>query len=97
MITCDGDNDSPSKVEQLLKDLEYREYAGGIARQLQGYLVQVPEQALNALRQYGAVRAIQPERFGDQFLVLDNASLYDQECGLSWDNPAYLDSETTVL
>ena len=94
---CDGDNDSPSKVEQLLKDLEYREYAGGIARQLQGYLVQVPEQALNALRQCGAVRAIQPERFGDQFLVLDNASLYDQECGLSWDNPAYLDSETTVL
>lgn len=94
---CDGDNDSPSQVEQLLQTLEYSDYAGSTARQLQGYLVQVPEQALNALRQYGAVRAIQPERFGDQFLVLDNASLYDQECGLSWDNPAYLDSETTVL
>ncbi|MFL0808598.1 MAG: CRISPR-associated helicase Cas3' [Oceanobacter sp.] len=94
----DNSNGSPGKVEQLLEDLEYREYAGGIARQLQGYLVQVPEQALKALRQYGAVRAIQPERFGDQFLVLNKSfNLYDNECGLSWDDPAYLAAEVTVL
>ena len=84
-------------IEQLLNDLEYADQVGGIARKLQRYLVQIPEQGIKALRAYGAVQAIQPEKFGDQFLRLENKDLYDPECGLSWENPAWINSESTVL
>lgn len=83
-------------VEQLLNDLEYADQVGGIARKLQRYLVQIPEKGVEALMIYGAVRAIQPEKFGNQFLRLENKDLYDQECGLSWENPVWINSESTV-
>ena len=84
-------------IEQLLNDLEYADQVGGIARKLQRYLVQIPEHGIKALRAYGAIQVIQPEKFGDQFLRLENKDLYDPECGLSWENPAYLSAEDTVL
>lgn len=88
---------SEESVEELLERLEYADQVGGIARKLQRYLVQVPEQGIKALMAYGAVRPIQPEKFGNQFLRLENKDLYDPECGLSWENPAYLSAEDTVL
>ena len=91
------DEPSGESVEDLLERLEYADQVGGIARKLQRYLVQVPEQGIKALMAYGAVRSIQPEKFGNQFLILENKDLYDPECGLSWENPAYLSAEDTVL
>ena len=95
---CDGNKDSPSKVEQLLKKLETETYTGDIARQLQGYLVQVPEQGIEALMAYGAVRPIQPEKFGNQFLVLDKSfGLYQKDCGLSWEDTNFIRSDALSI
>lgn len=84
-------------VASLIQALTYADQVGGIARKLQRFLVQVPEQGLKALIQYGAVTPVQPERFGQQFLVLQNEDLYDNECGLSWDEPAFLKAENLVF
>lgn len=84
-------------VADLVGALEYADQVGSIARKLQRYLVQIPEQGLKVLMAYGAVRAIQPEKFGQQFLLLENIELYDNECGLSWNDPAYIGAENTVL
>jgi CRISPR-associated endonuclease/helicase Cas3 len=55
------------KAERLLQDLEFAENASGIARQLQVYLVQMPEHGFKTLLQVGAIKPIKPEKFGDQF------------------------------
>ncbi|MAD43648.1 MAG: CRISPR-associated helicase/endonuclease Cas3 [Oceanospirillaceae bacterium] len=86
-----------SEVGKHIRALEFVDKPGAVARQLQRYLVQVPERGLKALMAYGAVQAIHPERFGGQFLLLENTGLYDPECGLSWDNPAYLSAERTIF
>ena len=88
---------SGESIEDLLEQLEYADQVGGIARKLQRYLVQVPEQGIRTLMAYGAVRPIQPEKFGHQFLRLENKDLYDPDCGLSWGEPAWLDSESTII
>ncbi|MCQ8127549.1 CRISPR-associated helicase Cas3' [Methylomonas rivi] len=82
---------------KLLQDLEYTENVGGIARQLQVYLVQIPEYAFKELLKVGAIESIQPEKFGDQFWRLIDSDLYDKkEAGLSWDNPYFIQSENGV-
>lgn len=87
----------PSDVAPLLRQLTYAEYAGGVSRKLQPYLVQVPEQGLKALQAVGAVQPVNEVRFGYQFMELVAANLYDQECGLSWDNPGFIRAETGVF
>ncbi len=86
-----------AEVAALLNQLSYAEYVGGLSRKLQPYLVQVPEQGLKALRAAGAVQPVNEARFGHQFLELVAASLYDPECGLSWDDPTYVIAERTVM
>lgn len=86
-----------TEVQQLLHDLAYAEYPGRIARNLQRYLVQVPEYGLKALREAGVVQPVNQGRFGEQFLVLMNAELYDPECGLSWENPTFVSAERLVF
>lgn len=81
-------------VEKALSDLEY---AAGAARRLQPYLVQVPQQAFNALRKAGAIQPVAPERYGEQFMQLMNADLYDAHFGLHWDDPAFRKAESLVM
>lgn len=76
-----------------LRDLEFAEGCGKIARQLQSYLVQVPQKAFAELVRAGAVQAVQPEKYGEQFMALVNPDLYDESHGLHWDNPAFIASE----
>ena len=49
------------------------------------------------LRKAGAVEAIRPEEWGDQFMVLANESLYDPKTGLTWDNPTFITSSDLVI
>jgi len=84
-------------AEDLVKALRYAEFVGGIARKLQPYLVQVPQQALAALKTAGVVESIQPDRFGEQFILLINMDLYSDEAGLNWDNPYFVNLERTVI
>ena len=85
------------EAECLIKKLRYAEFVGSIARKLQPYLVQVPEQAFVALKSAGAIARIQPERFGDQFWELINRSLYNKEAGINWDDPYFINSDKLVI
>ena len=90
-----GFDDTPAG--EAVRNLQYSEYVGGAARQLQRYLVQVPKHGLDALMAAGAVSPINEERFGHQFLLLENWSLYDRHSGLSWDDPSFLKAEESVI
>ena len=83
-------------AEVLVESLRYAESVGGIARQLQPYLVQVPEQALAALKMAGATEFIQPEKFAEQFILLVNKDLYSEEAGMNWDDPFFIDPEKLI-
>ncbi|MES2819616.1 MAG: CRISPR-associated helicase Cas3' [Pseudomonadota bacterium] len=76
-----------------LKELEFAEGCAAIARRLQPYLVQVPRQAYESLKQAGAIQPVNAERYAEQFMALVNPDLYHPDFGLHWDNPAYIGSE----
>ncbi|MBP8087309.1 MAG: CRISPR-associated endonuclease Cas3'' [Polaromonas sp.] len=80
-------------AQSALRELEFAEGCASIARRLQPYLVQVPRQAYEALRQAGAIQAVGEKRYGEQFMALVNPDLYHPCFGLHWDNPAFISSE----
>ncbi|NOS76096.1 MAG: CRISPR-associated helicase Cas3' [Methyloglobulus sp.] len=84
-------------AEKLVRDLEFAENIGAIARQLQVYLVQIPENGFKELLKARAIAPIKPEQFGDQFWRLIDTDLYDKEAGLSWDNPVFIEAEKTII
>lgn len=80
-----------------IRDLQFVDGLQGISRRLQRYLVQVPKHGFEALRKAGAIEAVRPERWGDQFMILANECLYDDDFGLSWDNPTFIESSALVI
>ena len=64
---------------------------GAAARRLQSFIVQVPPKARDLLLRNGHVRFV--EGFGDQFVVMENGSLYGKDTGLLWENAEYLGIE----
>lgn len=87
------DDDARSAIH----DLRFVDGLQGISRRLQRYLVQVPRHGFEALRKAGAIEAVRPEKWGDQFMVLANESLYDDDVGLSWENPTFIESTALVV
>ncbi len=83
-------------ARRALRDLEFADRPGGIARSLQPYLVQIPQDGFDALIKVGAVQPIARERFGEQFMQLVNADLYDDRLGLGWEDPAFIRAEHLV-
>jgi len=81
-------------VEAALRDLQF---APSVARQLQPYLVQVPQQAYDALWNAHAIQPVAPERYGKQFVQLVNPRLYDARVGLHWDNPQFIAADQLVI
>ncbi|SDJ01020.1 CRISPR-associated helicase/endonuclease Cas3 [Billgrantia gudaonensis] len=84
-------------ARSALRALAHAEGVGGIARKLQPYTVQVPRQGFAALERVGAIAAVEPDKFGDQFMVLVNEDLYDQWLGLNWSDPTFIRAENLVL
>jgi CRISPR-associated endonuclease/helicase Cas3 len=84
-------------AQQLIQDLRFSQSVGGIARKLQMYLVQIPKTGFDALRQFGAIACIEPEKFGDQFWVLEKMDLYSNTAGLSWHDPVFTQAEHMVM
>lgn len=79
----------------LLKNLEWREGAGGIARALQPYVVNLPRWRREALVASGAASWWRRDIFDRQFAVLNDeglgeSGLYDPCAGLSMDTPLEL-------
>lgn len=84
------------KAREALRALRFAEKSGGLARQLQPYLVQLPRQGYEALCKSGAIQPVAPERWGEQFMELAVMDLYDDRFGLSWDDPGFLKSESLM-
>ncbi len=88
------------KAKKLVESLRYAEKTGGLARELQPYTVQIPQKALEELHSCRRVEVINKDALGQQFYAIigrNFSSLYDKNAGLSWDNPAFLSSESLVL
>ncbi|XSG85847.1 MAG: CRISPR-associated endonuclease Cas3'' [Methylohalobius sp. ZOD2] len=80
-----------------LRDLDYAERAGAIARRLQPYIVQLPRQGYDALRSAGAIQPVAEAKFGEQFIQLVNEPLYEDQVGLTWDDPVFIRAEKLVF
>ncbi|MGS1118425.1 CRISPR-associated endonuclease Cas3'' [Castellaniella sp. UC4442_H9] len=80
-------------AKSLLKRLEFSEGCGGLARQLQPYIVPVPRQGFDALYKAGAVNPVAPEKWENQFMMLAHEGLYNPRFGLSWDEPSLIRTE----
>lgn len=81
-------------AREALRALEHAPGCGGLARQLQPYLVQLPRQGFDALYKAGAIAPVTPQKWGEQFMVLMHQDLYDPRFGLSWDNPSFIRVES---
>ncbi|MDO4725478.1 MAG: CRISPR-associated helicase/endonuclease Cas3, partial [Comamonadaceae bacterium] len=84
-------------ADHAIEALRHSDTVGGLARQLQPYLVQVPRQAFAALRQAGAIQPIAPERWGEQFMALVNMDIYSPQYGLWWDEPTFVDAAQLIV
>lgn len=82
------------EVENALNRLEY---APGLARMLQPYLVQIPKRGYEAMRKSGAIQPVAQERYGEQFMQLTNPDLYSEKFGLHWDDPVFMKAESSVI
>lgn len=84
-------------AKEALRALEHAEGSVGLARRLQPYLVQLPRQGFDALYKAGAVAPVAPKKWGEQFMQLMNPDIYSTSFGLSWDSPAFMKIESTVV
>ena len=84
-------------ARKALGALAYAERVGGIARRLQAYVVQVPPRVRAQLTTVGAASVVQPERFGEQFVRLDNLDLYDEDMGLHWGDRMSREPENLII
>ncbi len=85
------------EAEALINSLRHADKIGGLARKLQPYLVQLPRNAFDALRNSGAIQPIAPEKWGEQFMCLINMDIYSCDFGVWWENPSFLSTASTVL
>ncbi len=72
-------------------------HAGGVARALQTFIVQVPPKARSLLLANGHAGIVRQERFGDQFVVLTTGGLYRENIGLLWEDADYVGLENTIV
>ncbi|MDE0280344.1 MAG: CRISPR-associated helicase Cas3' [Gammaproteobacteria bacterium] len=87
-------DDSASK---LIDCLQWIDRPGSVARKLQPFVVQIPQQARGELLNVGAVDAIREGEFGHQFVVLRNMEIYSTDTGLSWDDPLFRTVENLIF
>lgn len=85
-------------ARDAMSSFERADTVGGLARQLQPYVVQIPNKGFTALERVGAIAPIAPDRFDEQFMLLVNEDLYDRDClGLNWSEPTFRSAESNIL
>ena len=92
-----GPDGTDRAADGLIRELDFVERPGRLARRLQPYTVPVPRRARAALLGSGSVRIVQEARFGEQFVVLENEDIYRDDIGLTWDDPAFRRVEGMVI
>jgi CRISPR-associated endonuclease/helicase Cas3 len=70
--------------------------SGRIARELQPYTVLVPPRARARLVGNGRASFFSPALRGDQFCVLTDGDLYNEQVGLLWEDADYLSTESLM-
>lgn len=80
-----------------LRTLPEHMSVGKIAQRLQRYTVQVPEKIFEQLIKLGAIEAVVPEKFGNQFYELIAGSLYSPVAGLSLTDLTTISAESSVF
>ena len=88
---------TPGISKELAGRLRVMDKAGGVFRDLQPHLVQIPRMARAALYEARAVKVIQPKKFGDQFVLLTSPDLYTPATGLKWDDPSFRKAESNMF
>ncbi|MEO1610704.1 MAG: helicase-related protein, partial [Pseudomonadota bacterium] len=85
-----------SNIEERITAAAFRKKSGsksggigGILRDLQRFVVQVPRPVRANLLNASAAKAIAPDVFGDQFIILQSKPLYSDKTGLHMDDPTY--------
>ena len=85
-------------ARKALEDLKNpRIPSSALARALQGYVVQVPPRAREALVRNGRVTFAAPGLRGDQFAELTDMELYDGEVGLIWEDSDAISIEDLIV
>jgi CRISPR-associated endonuclease/helicase Cas3 len=85
-------------AEENMKALRHAERVGGIARELQPYVVPVHPGIFTRLFKAGAIAAARDDDAGRQFFTLLNRDLYRREdVGLVWDDPEFVRAERLIL
>jgi len=91
------DNSAKNYIEQL-KNLPEWESVGELARKLQVYTISMPQHLAGELIKIKALQYVQPERFGDQFLVLESDNMYEENIGFNSEaNPLLISGEECCL
>lgn len=84
-------------IEQL-ENLPEWESVGKLARNLQVYTISVPQHSASELIKLGALKYVQIQRFGDQFLILESDNMYEEDIGFNLKaNPLLMSGEECVL
>ena len=84
-------------VGELVGRLRFVERPGAIARKLALYSVPVPRNKCADLVGSGAARYVEPEKFEDQFVILENTELYSRQSGLNWQDTTFRSSESNII
>ena len=90
-------SEEAESVLTLVKKLAFVERPGAIARKLALYSVPVPRNKCADLIASGAARYIAPEKFADQFVVLENTELYSIQSGLNWKDNSFRSSASNII
>jgi CRISPR-associated endonuclease/helicase Cas3 len=80
-----------------IKSLRFADKSGGIARQLQPYLIQLPRNGFDSLRKASAIQPVAPEKWGEQFMELVNMDIYSDDFGVWWEEPTFMKSVNTII
>ena len=85
------------KARELIKKLSIAQIpSDAVARDLQTYIVQIPPRARDRLVACGRVAFAAPKMRLDQFAVLIDPQLYQEDAGLLWEDAEYLSAEGLV-
>ncbi len=81
--------------DTLLRSIEHVPSIGGVLRELQRHIVQIPRRDRDQLLTSGAASRIAEKDYAEQFVVLNNAKLYRAESGFDWSDP--YDRSTLIM
>ena len=97
IVPYEGVDGQDHTVAVLTEKLRQVERPGMIARQLQPYVVSVWPKIRTRLIVTGAASIIEEQKWGQQFVLLENRNLYDKETGLHWADPVAMAPNTLII